>query len=300
MKILITGAFNYDKYFEKLLIDMGYKVEYLQNELQDIKKKHVDIEGIICNNFFLYNDIKEYKKLKFIQLTSAGLDRVPIEYIRKKGIKLYRAENVYSIPIAEWVIMRSLEVYKNLNFFIENQKNKKWEKNRDLDELTGKKVTILGCGNIGEEIAKKLKAFDCRVVGGDIREINSKNFDEVKNIKELKDILKNKDIVILALPLTEKTKYLINKESISWMKKDVILINIARGALINEEHLIEKLREDYFKAVILDVFEKEPLGEKRELWLEKKVLLSPHNSFISLKNSERLKSIIEKNLKSII
>ena len=300
MKILITGALNYDENFKKLLVDMGYEIEYLQNELQDVKKKYVDIEGIICNNFFLHNDIEEYKKLKFIQLTSAGLDRIPMEYIKKKGIKLYRAENVYSIPIAEWVIMRLLEVYKNLNFFIENQKNKKWEKNRELDELTGKEIAILGCGNIGEEIAKKLKAFDCRIIGADIREINNKNFDEIKSIKELKSILKDKDIVILALPLTEKTKHLINRESISWMKKNTILVNVARGSLIKEEHLIEKLKENYFKAVILDVFEEEPLEEKRELWTEKKVLLSPHNSFISLKNGERLKMIIENNLKSII
>ena len=101
----------------------------------DLKKQGVlaeEIEGVICNGLFLYNDIKKFSSLKFVQLTSAGLDRVPVGYINEKGIKLFNAKGVYGIPMAEYAVCGVLQLYKKTGGFYENQQNQRNGKFREL------------------------------------------------------------------------------------------------------------------------------------------------------------------------
>ena len=211
MKTLITGAFKYSKEQIEKLNSIGCETVFIQDEREKLDIDVSCIEAVICNGLFLYNDISKFKSLKFIQLTSAGFDRVDMEYIKNNNIEIHNAKGVYSAPMAEWVVLKILEIYKNTKFFIKNQDNKVWEKKRDLLELTDKTVTIVGCGNVGIEVAKRLKAFGCKINGVARRQVKYDYIDKVYNMEELNEALKISDIVVLTIALNEDTKYLFNK-----------------------------------------------------------------------------------------
>lgn len=298
MNILITGAIILNENFKKNIIELNNNIIFQQNEKDELICDYSWVEGVICNSLFLYHDITKFKNLKYIQLTSAGYDRVPLNYIIQNNIKIYNAKGVYSIPMAEFVISSVLQIYKQNRFFNDNQKKHIWEKNRNLLELFGKNVCILGCGNVGTECAKRFKAFECNVYGVDINIYQNKYFDEIINIKSLNEILPKGDIVVLTLPLTSLTKHLFDKNKFNLMKENAILINISRGAIINTDDLINYSSK--LNAIILDVFEEEPLNENSPLWNMSNVIITPHNSFVGENNNARLYKLILNNLRENI
>lgn len=296
MKTLITGALKISEEQILELEKLGLEIMYINDETKKIEIDVKDIEFVICNSLFLNNDIKEFTKLKYIQVTSAGLDRLPLEYIKQKGIKLFNARGVYSIPMAEWTILKILEIYKNSKIFYKNQENKIWEKDRNLLELSGKKVAILGYGSVGQEIAKRLKAFDTTITAVDIKSVEDDNIDNYFNISDIDKILPAEDIIIITLPLTDETRGLIDFDKISIMKKNAILINISRGNIIKEKDLVKALKDRKILGAVLDVFENEPLSKKSELWNLDNIIITPHNSFVSEQNERRMYKVILKNI----
>lgn len=295
MKLLLTGAFNYTQNQLNRLADIGYEIVFVQDERILLDFDVSDIDAIVCNSLFMYNDIARFKSLKVIQLTSSGTERIPIEYIRKNEICLFNAKGVYSIPMAEWAILKILEIYKQSRYFYNNQTNHKWNKNRELLELTGKTTAIIGFGSVGSEIAKRLRAFDTKIIGVGRREIESNFIDMYINLRDIDSALENADIVVITLPLTNITRHLFDKQKLMKMKNDAVLINISRGEIIDENALIELINDDKFLGVALDVFENEPLDDS-PLWDYENVIVTPHNSFVSDKVNERLFELIVSNL----
>ncbi|MFP4698676.1 MAG: NAD(P)-dependent oxidoreductase [Eubacteriales bacterium] len=298
MKLLLTGAFNYSEEQIVKIKSLGHEIVFIQDERVSLQIDITDIEAVVCNGLFLYNDITMFKSLKFIQLTSAGLDRVPLDYIKKNGIKLFNAKGVYSVPMAEWVVLKILEIYKKSRFFYKNQEQYKWEKQRNLLELTDRTASIIGYGSVGSEVAKRLKAFGVNIISVDRQKREDECVDEALLIDELNYALGKADIIILTLPLSDKTRHLINKDKISKMKENAVLINVSRGGIIDEARLIEALKADKFLGVALDVFEEEPLV-KSSLWNFENIIITPHISYISNKVNERLFELIVANLSYI-
>ena len=294
-KLLLTGAFKYSREQLSNLEHLGYEIVFVQDERKTLNIDVSDIDAVVCNSLFLYNDIKEFKNLMAIQLTSAGLDRVPLDYINEKGIQLFNARGVYSIPMAEWAILKILEIYKKSRVFYKNQERHKWEKQRELLELTDKTAAIIGYGSVGTEIAKRLKAFGVNVISVDRQVKKDEYVDESILIDDLDAALEKSDIIVLTLPLDDETKHLINEEKIKVMKDNAVLINVSRGGIIAETALIESLKKDKFLGVALDVFEEEPLSES-PLWDFENVIITPHNSFVSDKVNERLFELMIENL----
>ena len=297
MKILATGAFNYAEEQLNKIKNLGHKVDFVPDERIKLDIDVSSYEAVICNGLFINNDIRKFTNLKYIQLTSAGFDRVPIDYVVDNKIVINNAKGVYSKPIAEWVILKILEVYKNSKHFIENQKRKQWIKERKLLELTNKTALIIGMGDIGQEIAKKLNAFDVNINCVDIVKSQSKYIDKSYLTNELDDAVKFSDIVILTLPLTDDTYHLFNYNRFKNFKENSILINVSRGKIIDEKDLIKALEENLISTVILDVFENEPLQKESELWKFENIIITPHNSFVGELNNERLYDVIYNNLK---
>ncbi|WP_434167461.1 NAD(P)-dependent oxidoreductase [Peribacillus frigoritolerans] len=296
MKLLLTGAFKYSEEQLNILRLLGYEIIFVQDERVPLQIDVSDIDAVVCNGLFLYNDINKFRNLKFIQLTSAGLDRVPLNYINEHGISLFSAKGVYSIPMAEWAVLKILEIYKNSRQFYLAQHDHKWEKQRDLLELTDKTAAIIGFGDVGTEIAKRLKVFGVNVIGVGRRQIESQLIDEYYLINDIDEVLKKSDIVIFTLPLTEETSHLIDANRIDSMKSQCVLINVSRGGVIDEEALIKALKLGKFLGVALDVFETEPLQEGNLLWKLERVIITPHNSFVSDKVNDRLYELLVKNL----
>lgn len=298
MNILITGAWQNAKEYTEKIEEMGHTIRFLQYEKDELPCPAEWVEGVICNGLFLYHSIDRFVNLNYIQLTSAGYDRVPMDYVKEHNITINNARGVYSIPMAEFAVSQVLNFYKQSAFFNENQKQKKWIKNRDLKELFGRTVCIIGCGSVGTECAKRFKAFVTNVIGIDQYPYENEAFDHMYGINEINNLLSTTDIIILTLPLTNETKHLINEERLSLLKEDTVLVNISRGAVIDQNALISTLSNKTIY-VILDVFEEEPLDEACPLWNMNNVVITPHNSFVGNHNGERLSNLIIKNLSNV-
>ncbi len=298
MKILLTGACQYTEKQISEIKALGFDVDFIQYESDSIDCQKYD--GVVCNGLFLHHGIESFTHLKFIQLTSAGYDRVPLDYIRKNNIKIFNAAGVYSIPIAEHALLKILEFYKKSRAFYKKQKNKEWDKERNILELYGKKVAIIGCGNIGGEIAKRLHAFDTEITAVDIQNVSNEYVDYFESIDNFKEVLKTSDIVVLTLPLTDSTRGLINKECFSVMNKNCLLVNVSRGQVVNQRDLIDALKDGKIAGAALDVFEEEPLPHSSPLWDMENVIITPHNSFVGEGNKDRLFAVIYKNLERMI
>ena len=149
MNLLLTGCFKYSEDQMKSLRSLGYTVYFMQQEKEDLPLEAAEVDATVCNGLFLSHDIDTFSRLKLIQLTSAGFDRVPVEKIKKCGIELYNARGVYSTPMAEWAVFRVLEHYKQGWFFRKEQEAGRWTKHRGLREVGGIKVAVVGAGNVG-------------------------------------------------------------------------------------------------------------------------------------------------------
>lgn len=296
MKLLIAGNINIDIERTAFVNSLGFEVTVLPREDAALDIDVSDFDAVICNWLFVHHDIKQFRNLRYIQLLSAGLDRVPIDYIRENNITLKNARGVYSIPMAEFAVGGVLQLYKKSRFFFQNQKEHIWQKDRSILELSGSTVLIIGCGSVGQETAKRFSAFTDTIYGVDLYPNSSLFFKKVYPFEQLDTVIPSSDVVVLTLPLTEQTKDMFDKERFALMKDSAVLVNISRGGIVDEEALADALGKNLGGAV-LDVFEDEPLSVKSRLWDAENAVITPHISFQSNKNDFRMWQVISENLK---
>ncbi len=297
MNLLVTGAWKQAEEYLKTLEDMGLQVCFLKNENDELPCNYDWVEAVICNNLFMYHPIEQFGNLTYIQVTSAGMDRLPLDYIRNKGIELHNAKGVYSVPMSEFVLGSVLNIYKELAYYRDNQKQHRWCKRYELRELTDKEVYIIGCGDVGVECAKRFKAFGCHVTGLNKTVMEKPFFDEIKPLSELNEELSKADIIVISIALTEDTVHIIDWDSLKKLRENTIIINISRGSIVNTEDLIRCVRENRIYAV-LDVFDNEPLNSASELWDMDRLYITPHSSYIGDHNNERIFRVIVDNLRN--
>lgn len=287
MKTLITGALQLNPEQLQMLEAQGLEITLHPDERAEVPHPEV-YEAVVCNGLFLYHPIEQFTALRRIQLTSAGYDRVPLDYIRAHGIELRNAAGVYSVPMAEFAIGGILQLYKQSAFFRANQSAHRWEKHRGLLELAGKTVCIAGTGDVGREIAKRLKAFDCEIIGVNRTVRTLPNFNRMWPLPELPAVSRACDILIVSMALAEETRGIIDQCIFDGLRPGTVVVNVSRGALIDESALIAWLRSERSGGAVLDVFEQEPLPESSPLWDMEHVILTPHNSFVGEHNQERM------------
>ena len=294
MRAIVTGALQATAEDLAALEALGLTVTVHPDERAAVEDPE-QYEIAVCNNLFGFHDLDAFPNLKYIQLTAAGLDRLPLARIRQKGIELRNAAGVYSIPMAEFALWGVLELYKQGRFFTENQRLRRWEKHRHLRELSGKTVLIVGCGSVGSECARWFTAFGCRCLGIARAGRQQPDFEIVCPRPELPRLLPEADIVVLALALNEDTRHLFSEDMLARMKSGSILVNLSRGAILDESALLKAL-DGPLSGAVLDVFETEPLPETSPLWEKETVILTPHNSFVGEHNHTRMMETVIRNL----
>lgn len=297
MKFLVTGAVTCADRLLEYLTSAGKTAVFMQNESDRLPCDYSEVEAVFCNGLFLHHPIERFTNLRYIQLSSAGLDRVPLEHIKTNGIKIHNARGVYSLPMAEFVLCGVLCLLKRMAVFADRQKQHKWEKCRDIAELYGKRVCIVGCGSVGYECAVRFGAMGCEVTGVDIAPYDGPAFCRIYPIERLDEVIARSDICILTLPLTGATRHLFGKERLDRMKTGAVLVNISRGGIVDTKALTAALQTGRLSGAVLDVFETEPLEETSPLWDMENVLLTPHNSFVGEGNQKRLFDSIITNLR---
>ena len=300
MNLLLTGCFNYSHDQISALKSLGCTIHFMQYENGVLPVTPSEIDAVVCNGLFLSHDIEQFSDLKFIQLTSAGFDRVPMDRIMERDITIYNARGVYSTPMAEWALFRVLEHYKQGWFFRKEQDGQRWTKHRGLREVSGIRLAVVGAGNVGQEVAKRFQALGAETTGFDIHTNETVGFNHMALTSTLKERIGEFDVVVITAPLLPSTKGLLSREVLNSLKADSMLVNIARGGLIDEPALCDflKNRKDVYAA--LDVFEVEPLPVDSPLWQFENVVISPHNSFVSDGNNGRMFKVIYENLKEFI
>lgn len=215
--------------------------------------------------------------VKIIARVGVGLDNIDTEYAESKGIKVLNAAEAAMNAVSELVIGHMIALSRNIPNADDGLKNGKWLKKELVgSELRGKYLGIIGVGNIGRNVGRIAKCLRMNLIGYDIFPINQDYVREVSMIKtDLKTLLENSDFVTCHVPLTEKTKHLINSETLSYMKPTSFLINTSRGEIIDEKSLFTALTEKRIAGAALDVFEVEP-PTNTELLNLPNMICSPH------------------------
>ncbi len=235
--------------------------------------------------------------LKLFQLTSAGFDGVPLEKFAEKGVAVANAGTVYSAPIAETVVFGILQIAKKLRRNPNNRHFKIYRHYNQITELSGKKVLIMGAGNIGTAVADRLSGFDMTIDGYDPYCAHKPQYSKMlRNCEELKANLGNYDYIVSTLPDNEETKGSINKELFDCMKKSAVIINVGRKAVFNENDFYTALKTKKIGGAVLDMFEKIPNPLTNKFRRLKNVIVLPGVSAISREVNDRLKDHMYKNI----
>jgi D-3-phosphoglycerate dehydrogenase / 2-oxoglutarate reductase len=215
--------------------------------------------------------------VKIIARVGVGLDNIDTNYAESKGIKVLNASEAAMNAVSELVIGHMIALSRNIPKANDGIKNGKWLKKELVGgELRGKYLGIVGVGNIGRNVGRIAKCLRMNLLGYDIYPINQDYVREVGLIKtDLRTLLENSDFVTFHIPLTEKTRHLINSETLSYMKPTAFLINTSRGEIIDEESLFRTLSDKGIAGAALDVFEVEPPTNTNLLQLPN-IICSPH------------------------
>lgn len=298
MKALITFKYKDDEM--KNLENLGFEIIFRDERDMVFSDEIKDIDLMVCFDPFHKIDIGLFPNLKWIQLLSAGINQVPIDKVLAQNIILTNNRGGYSVPIAEWIVLKILEMLRNSKEFYNKQNKKIWKMDTSLLELYGKTIGFIGTGSIAQEAAKRLEGFGVKILGISASGKAVNHFHHCFSIDKINDIVPQCDFLIIAAPYTDETHHLIDESVFASMKDGTYLVNIARGSIIDEKALINNLKSGKIKKAALDVFEVEPLPEDSPLWEMDNVIISPHNSWASEMYSKRRYEIAYKNMERYI
>lgn len=278
----------------------------------DIDVVEVDSEGnldgdasdaeVYVNGFYLKTSTHDKvliaaPRLRWQQSPSAGVNHILTPNFLQKDIILTNGAGVHAIPISEFVLAFMLHHAKNLRKLQTLQDEHTWVRGISLEELADANLLILGTGNIGKAIASRAKAFGVTVWGSRRHPEPLPNFDKIVGVEEWRSLLPAADYVVIATPLTPETKDLIDEAALRSMRQSAYLINIARGAIVDEAALITALREGWIAGAGLDTVATEPLPPESPLWSLPNAFITPHCSALSPRLRERITQLFIDNLK---
>ena len=239
--------------------------------------------------------LQQFSNLNMIAVAFTGYDSVNIEYCRENSIAIYNVPKYSTNSVVELTIGLTIAVLREITLGDELIRNEKWSF-KPGTELSEKTVGIMGTGEIGIKAAKIFKAFGCEIIGWSRSEKEGFKTIGGRYISDKETFFATLDIVSVHLPLNKETVGLITEKEFSAMKRTSILVNTARGAIVNEADLIAALEQKKIAGAGLDVFEQEPINHDNRLLKMQNVVLTPH---IAYKTEEALNRRMEVTVKNI-
>jgi phosphoglycerate dehydrogenase-like enzyme len=236
-------------------------------------------------------------KLRWYHTVTAGVDNMPLPELAKRGIVLTNNSGSYDIQIAEHLLAFVFAASRQLHRYRDNQRANEWKEEEQV-ELRDTTIVVFGMGSIGGEIARLAAAIGMRVIGVR-RKAGSPGpgIDRVVAADQLAEVVGEADYLAIAAPLTSETRGAISREVISRMKPTAWIMNIARGAIVDETAMIEALQAKRIGGAALDVFATEPLPPESPLWSLENVILTPHSSGSGPRIRERTLALFAENLR---
>lgn len=264
-------------------------------------EKHLKDAEVVAGIPRVIPDLAVAEKLQWVHSFSAGMDRVLTPELVASPVLASNSSGIHATPIAEHIIAFLLMFTRQMYGSFHNQQEKKWERINELTELKDKTVLVVGLGKIGTEAAHIISCFGAHVIALDTAGKEKPDFvEELGETEQLPLFLGKADFVVLTLPHTKDTHHYINKESLEAMQSHAVLINIGRGGVVDEQALINALKEKCIGGAALDVTEEEPLPKESPLWEMENVIITPHHSGISERYMERAIDLFCVNLKAYL
>jgi len=247
---------------------------------------------------------QQAKKLHWIHSPSTGVHQLLIPEIVASNVVITNGRTVHGVVVAEHSMALILALAKRLPSAFRYQQQRKWGQGEMCEEhpmpreVAGATLLLLGAGSIGREVIPRAKAFGMEVVV--LREnvhSGAEGADAVYSISQLDRLLPQADFVLISLPTLPSTRGMFNRERLARMKSDAYLVNVSRGALVDEPALIECLQKKQIGGAALDVFATEPLPPESPLWLLENLIITPHTAALAQTLWERHYALIAENLR---
>lgn len=240
------------------------------------------------------------ERLRVFACTWAGIGHLPMDELRDSGVAVTNASGIHAPNIAETVVGQLLVFARRLDEGWRRKQRREW-RHFQMGELKGSTVTIVGQGSIGQAIVERLAGFDVETIG--VRYTPSKGgpADTVIGFDrdEFHAALAETEYLVLASPLTDTTRGLVDAAALETLGPDAYLINIARGEIVETEALVEAIRSQSLRGAALDVTDPEPLPTDHPLWTFENVFITPHNAGHSPEHWPRLADIVAENVRRL-
>ena len=266
------------------------------SDVEVLKEESRDADILIRANMPLKQEvIRNCSHLKFIDVAFTGVDHVDLNAVKEMGAALSNASGYSNESVAELTLGMMLSLLRNVPQVDARCREGKTKDGLVGFELKGKTVGIIGTGAIGQRTAQLCSAFGCKVIA--YNGFSKKENSERITYLPLKEMLEQADIVALHCPLTEQSRHLINEETIGYMKKSAILINAARGPVVDSDALAKALNDGRIAGAGIDVFEVEPpLQTDHPLLHAKNTIVTPHVAFATKESMEIRAEIVFRNI----
>ena len=301
MKIVFLDALTLGDVDLDRFKEFGEVVIYQTTKKEETLNRVKDADIVVTNKVVIDKEIMDESNIKFIQIAATGMNNVDLEYAKKKKILVKNVAGYSTNSVIQHTFALVFGLINKICYFDKYTREKYPNSEifthiQNWFEINGKKWGIIGLGEIGKGVARVAKSFGANVV---YYSTSGKNNDKEFKRVSLDEVLKS-DIITIHAPLNENTKNLLNYEKLEKIKNGAILVNVARGGIINEKDLAKILeKKDIF--VGLDVFEKEPIEKDNPLLkFKEKTLLSPHVAWTSKEAREKLVNGIYENIKDYL
>lgn len=261
-----------------------------------------DAEIVLCNKVLITREVMDAcPNIKYIGLFATGFNNVDIEYAAEKGITVCNAGQYSTNAVAQQTFAYILDHFSRISEYDKAVRNGEWERSPAFSyfpiptsELAGKTLSIIGYGSIGRKVAEIGHAFGMEIVVS----TRTKPSDCPYEVTDMMSAAEKADVLTFHCPLTDKTAGIINKELLSHMKPSAMLINTARGGVVNEAELAEALKNCTISAAYLDVLEKEPMSPDTPLKGLQNCIITPHTAWAPLETRQRLVDIVCDNIRA--
>jgi len=260
------------------------------------KTLELDANAIFSDQFFIESNIEKLPKLEYLQVATSGLDLIDLQHPQLKDAVVSGSRGVFNQPMAQYVLSHVLSVYQNHRFFLQTQKDQQWRPSRHNEELLGKRVAVIGVGQIGLQIAKTFSFFGAKVDGFNRTAIDSIYLQSCYPLQDLPLKITDYEVVIVSLALNQDTKGMISGSLLEKLNPKAIFVNVGRSELIDEPTMMNVLQNKKIRHAVLDTFSKEPLPKDHPFWGLENLTITPHISFTSIQNLDRMFDALYNNL----
>ncbi|MFI3249024.1 MAG: NAD(P)-dependent oxidoreductase [Rikenellaceae bacterium] len=310
MKIVFLDEYSIGEADLSAIKALGEYTSYeITRSADEVISRAADAEIVICNKVILTREtLMQLPKLELVCIAATGMNNVDLDGARELGIEVRNTVGYSTHSVAEATLAAALSLTRGINFYDRYIKSGEYASSdrlfcldRSIGQLSGSNWGVIGLGTIGREVARLATAFGCKVkylsTSGAARK------EEYERVESIEEFLGWCDVISIHSPLNDQTRGLIGDKEFDQMRQNAILINVARGTIVDEEALAKAINQNKIASAALDVFSAEPIEKSSPIFTiedQDRLCLSPHNAWQSTKSIDRLVAAIAENIKNHI